>query len=108
MAHSAIRYQNNTQYIQDALLGGVLKYIFIAADRKVSENPCRYGWLLEAINKWWGDFEDMPPGLKDIELDVWLFNEERMEIFREILSLSYEGAPKELIIEIMKINNILG
>lgn len=107
MAHSAIRYQNNTQYIQDALLGGALRCIFLAIDSKVSENPSKYGWLLQAMNKWWGDFEDMPPGLKDVELDEWLVNSERRADFVEILNLSLENVSNELVIEVMKFKHVL-
>lgn len=107
MAHSAIRYQNNTQYIQDALLGGALRCIFIAIDSKVSDNPSKYGWLLQAMNKWWSDFEDLPPGLKDVELDEWLVNSERKADFEEILNLSLENVNKELVIEVMKFKQVL-
>lgn len=107
MAHSAIRYQNNTQYIQDALLGGALRCIFIAIDGKVSENASKYGWLLQAMNKWWSDFEDLPPGLKDVELDEWLVNSERKADFEEILDLSLENVNNELLIEVMKFKYVL-
>lgn len=107
MAHSAIRYKNNTQYIQDALLGGALRSIFIAIDSKVSENPSKYGWLLQAMNKWWGDFEDLPPGLKDVELDEWLVDSERKAEFEEILNLSLADGANELAIEVMKFKHVL-
>lgn len=107
MAHSAVRYQNNTEYIQDALLGGALRAIFIAIDSKVLENPSKYGWLLQAMNKWWSDFEDLPPGLKDVELDEWLVNSEREAVFEEILDLSLENVNNELIIEVMKFKYVL-
>ena len=107
MAHSAIRYQNNTQYIQDALLGEALRCILIAIDSKVSENPSKYGWLLQAMNKWWSDFEDLPPGLKDVELDEWLVNAERKADFEEVLNLSLEDVNNELIIEVMKFKHVL-
>lgn len=107
MAHSAIRYQNNTEYIQDTLLGGALRGIFITIDKKMSENPRRYGWLIEAMNKWWSDFEDMPPGLKDIELDEWVVNDERKKDFEDILKISLENVDKELTIEVMKFKEVL-
>ncbi|WP_334073553.1 MULTISPECIES: hypothetical protein [Paenibacillus] len=107
MAQSAIRYRDNTQYIQDALLGEALKYIFIALDRKVSENSRQYGWLLQAMNKWWDDFEHLPPGLKDIELDEWLDNSKRKSDFEEILSLSLDNVNTELLIEIMKFKRVI-
>lgn len=107
VAHSAIRYQNNTQYIQDALLGEALRCILIAIDSKVSENPSKYGWLLQAMNKWWSDFEDLPPGLKDVELDEWLVNAERKADFEEVLNLSLEDVNNELIIEVMKFKHVL-
>ena len=107
VAHSAIRYQNNTQYIQDALLGEALRCILIAIDSKVSENPSKYGWLLQAMNKWWSDFEDLPPGLKDVELDEWLVNAERKADFEEVLNLSLEDVNNELIIEGMKFKHVL-
>lgn len=100
-------YQNNTQYIQDALLGGALRCIFIAIDSKVSENPSKYGWLLQAMNKWWSDFEDFPPGLKDVELDEWLVDSERKADFEEILNLSHENVNNELFIEVMKFKRVL-
>ncbi|KOR87848.1 hypothetical protein [Paenibacillus solani] len=107
MAHSAIRYQNKTQYIQDALLGGALRSIFIAINNKVSENPSKYGWLLNAMNKWWGDFEELPPGLKDVDLDEWLVNSERKTDFEEILDLSLQNVNNEIVIEIMKFKHVL-
>jgi len=107
MAHSAIRYQNQTQYIQDALLGEALRSIFIALDSKVSENPSKYGWLLNAVNKWWSDFEEFPPGLKDIDLDEWLVSSEKKADFEEILDLSLQNVNNELGIEIMKFKHVL-
>lgn len=107
MAHSAIRYRDNTQYIQDALLGEALKHIFIALNRKVSENPRQYGWLLQAMNKWWDDFEHLPPGLKDVELDEWLVNPKRKADFEEILNLSLDNVNTELFIEIMKFKRVI-
>ena len=73
----------------------------------MSENPRRYGWLIEAMNKWWSDFEDMPPGLKDIELDEWVVNDERKKDFEDILKISLENVDKELTIEVMKFKEVL-
>ncbi|MNR45039.1 hypothetical protein D3C85_1638490 [compost metagenome] len=59
------------------------------------------------MNKWWGDFEDFPPGLKDVELDEWLVDSERKAVFEEILSLSLENVNNELVSEVMKFKQVL-
>ncbi|OWR31285.1 hypothetical protein CDO73_07745 [Saccharibacillus sp. O23] len=107
MAYSAIRYQKNTCYIQDSLLGEVLKSIFIEVDNKVSSSSDKYGWLMQALNRWWGDFEDFPPGLKDIELDEWLVDAEKRSVFEEILILSLEKADEKIFAEILKFKTVL-
>ncbi|CAH1203453.1 hypothetical protein PAECIP111893_01971 [Paenibacillus plantiphilus] len=102
MAHSAIRYKDNTRYIQDSLLGGVLRAIFEVTDSKVTDSPIKFGWLLEAIHEWWSDFEDMPPGLKDIELDKWLIDDEKKTDLEEILSIAQDNVDTEIYPEITK------
>ncbi|MFD3257537.1 hypothetical protein ACE3MQ_02870 [Paenibacillus lentus] len=107
MAQSAIRYKDNTRYIQDSLLGEVLREIFEVTDNKITENPIKYGWLIEAIHEWWGDFEDMPPGLKDIDLDKWLIDHGRISDLEEILNIAQDKVDMKIHLEIIKFIEVL-
>lgn len=107
MAQSAIRYAQRTRYIQDAQLGAVLQCIFKVMDQNSTKLYTENEWLLLAIEVWWSDFEDMPPGLKDIELDKWLTTGSRKETFENLLEEALEQCDEPLKVEIFKWIEIL-
>ncbi|MBA4535562.1 hypothetical protein H1Z61_00060 [Bacillus aquiflavi] len=49
----------------------------------------------------------MPPGLKDINLDKWLINNDRRTKFKEILNMVLEKVEEYLTDKVMKIIDIL-
>ncbi|WP_337034290.1 hypothetical protein [Paenibacillus illinoisensis] len=107
MAQSAIRYAKQTRYIQDAQLGRGIHCIFKVVDGIRSVELIEYEWLLNALNEWWSDFEDMPPGLKDIELDKWLTDVNRKDYFYSILIKAREKCDESLKEEISKFIEVL-
>ena len=107
MAQSAIRYAQRTRYIQDAQLGTVIQSLFKIVDQNTTELSTESEWLFKAISEWWSDFENMPPGLKDVELDKWLTVASRKELFIGLLSEAYKQCDENLKGEIYKIIEIL-
>lgn len=107
MAQSAIRYAQRTRYIQDAHLGTVIQSLFKIIDQNTTKLSTESEWLLKAISEWWSDFEDMPPGLKDVELDKWLTVASRKELFIGLLDEAYKQSDESLKGEILKIIEVL-
>jgi hypothetical protein len=107
LSQSAIRYNQRTRYIQDAQLGAVIQCVFIVVDQNATKFSDEIGWLLHAIAEWWSDFEELPPGLKDIELDKWLTKGSRKEIFENLLEDALKQCDESLKDEIFKWMEIL-
>lgn len=86
MSNSAIRYKGKTRYIGDKELGAVLSAISKDLSGKLSNELGKWEWLAAACEAWWDDYENMPPGLKDVELDDYLTDQNREHLFAELLN----------------------
>lgn len=81
MTTSAIRYGDGVIFIKDSELREFLKAI------TVNLSACSdVVWLIEVCNGWMDDHENLPPGLRDIELDDALTDAARKSSFRNYLS----------------------
>jgi len=85
MATSAIRYAGGEIYIRDNELGDWIQAITTQFQKYIT-NGQDIEWLLVACNDWCDVYENLPPGLKDIELDEVLDGEKRKEIFFDLLA----------------------
>ena len=84
MTTSAVRFGDAVAFVKDSDLRELVKAVAFYLPEKI-EMDTKFGWLVEACASWIEDHENMPPGLKDIELDEWLVTSERVQIFREYL-----------------------
>src|SRR5688500_17162910 len=89
MATSSIRFKDLDVFIKDNYLGEIIKIITSGVNDLISERHKDAEWLLEACGRWSDDYENMPPGLKDIELDEWLISNERLTIFKLLIEKIY-------------------
>jgi hypothetical protein len=89
MATSAIRFGTRSIYIRDSELGEVLKALTFSLPEAVRLQSPRLDWLVEALKEWCTDYEELPPGLKDVELDDCLTDDTRID--------SFKGYVKEII-----------
>jgi len=79
---SAIRYGDGVIFIKDSELREFLKAIAV----DLSARP-DIAWLIEVCNSWMDDHENLPPGLRDIELDDSLTDDAKKSSFRNYLSV---------------------
>lgn len=84
MATSAIGFEGEVMFVRDTALREFIKAVVFHLPEKIINNP-EMGWLAQACFTWVDDHENMPPGLKDIELDEWLSVPQRKKAFREYL-----------------------
>ncbi|ROU07770.1 hypothetical protein [Lysobacter enzymogenes] len=86
MTTSAIRFNGHSVFVADAELREWIKALAWSLPSFVSGEAGSDGaWLLQACNEWINDHENLPPGLRDIELDEVLSTTERVDDFRGYL-----------------------
>ena len=84
MATSSIRYGKRNVFVNDSQLGDWIKAMTETFDDLNAQN-IDIEWLLLECDQWCEIYENFPPGLKDIELDEVLFDDNRKEIFIDLL-----------------------
>lgn len=84
MATSAVTFEGRHAFINDASLYELIKAIAFNLKSRVDEGS-EHNWLILACCSWMDEYETMPPGLRDIDLDRWLIAPERKEMFRAYL-----------------------
>lgn len=71
MTTSAVRLGDAVVFIRDSDLRELIKAVaFYLPDKAGMGSGLE--WLVQACASWIDDHENMPPGLRDIELDEWL------------------------------------
>ncbi|MCG8581079.1 MAG: hypothetical protein MI866_14260 [Bacteroidales bacterium] len=84
MATSAVRFSGNDVFIADSDLGDWLQAVTVQF-KQLIENGEDVELLLEACHEWCDTYENLPPGLKDIELDEVLRDEGKKLLFKRLL-----------------------
>ncbi|MGI9278034.1 MAG: hypothetical protein ACR2PX_00130 [Endozoicomonas sp.] len=87
MATSAVRFSGNHVFIKDSDLENWLQAITVQFQELI-ESGEDVEWLLVSCKKWCDIYENLPPGLKDIELDEVLRDEGRKLLFKRLLELT--------------------
>lgn len=85
MAASAVRFSGNEIYVQDTDLGDWIQALTVQFQEFI-ETGEDIEWLLLACSNWCDIYENLPPGLKDIELDEMLRDERRKLLFVRLLT----------------------
>jgi hypothetical protein len=78
MSQSAIRYRDGAAYIKDEDLREFLKLLSFHLGDALHDQKDSFNWIAVAVTGWMNDHEELPPGLRDIELDEVL-NEPNMK-----------------------------
>ncbi|QQP96832.1 hypothetical protein [Lysobacter enzymogenes] len=87
MTHSAIRYGANDLYLNDATLRELLKALAWHLPARLAESANGIDeWLVVACDRWIDGHENLPPGLRDIELDAALTSLQRAQSFARYLA----------------------
>jgi hypothetical protein len=84
MATSAVRFSGNNVFIKDSDLGDWLQAVTVKF-KELIESGEDVEWLLESCHEWCDTYENLPPGLKDIELDEILRDEGKKLLFERLL-----------------------
>lgn len=84
MATSAMRFSGNNVFIKDSDLGDWIQAITAQFQELITSGE-DVEWLLLSCNEWCDIYENLPPGLKDIELDEVLRIESRRLLFKSLL-----------------------
>jgi hypothetical protein len=84
MATSAVRFSGNDVFIKDSELGDWIQAITVQFEEMIERDE-DVEWLLVSCNEWCDIYENLPPGLKDIELDNVLSDEDRKLLFKQLL-----------------------
>lgn len=85
VATSSIRYADKDVYVNDGALGRFIQAFSDQCAKLIHRHPDEISALLEACQQWTDDYENMPPGLKDIELDVLLDSNNVRHVFEDVL-----------------------
>lgn len=94
MATSAVRFSGNSVFIRDSDLGNWIQALTIQF-QEIIENGEDIEWLLVSCNEWCDIYENLPPGLKDIELDKTLKDDAKELFFKGLLQSFEQLAPDE-------------
>lgn len=84
MATSAVRFSGNNVFVKDSDLGDWIQALTVQFQELI-ESGEDIEWLLVSCNEWCDIYENLPPGLKDIELDEVLSDEGRKLLFKQLL-----------------------
>ena len=84
MATSAVRFSGNDVFVRDSDLGDWIQAVTVQFQELI-ESSEDVEWLLISCNEWCDIYENLPPGLKDIELDEILRGEGRKLLFKSLL-----------------------
>jgi len=84
MATSSIRNENKNIFVNDSQLGDWIKAITDTFDNLIAQDV-DIKWLLLECDQWCEIYENFPPGLKDIELDNVLSDNDRKALFISLL-----------------------
>jgi hypothetical protein len=109
LSNSAVRYEGTTRYLKDHELGHLLAECSKLIASIIEDGSDDYEWLALAIEQWWNDYENMPPGLKDIELDDVLISSNRKKQFKKFLDdlVNQISDKNTLLIELNKLRDIV-
>jgi hypothetical protein len=94
MANSAVRFSENEIFVQDSDLGDWIQAVTVQL-RDLIESGEDIEWLLLACHEWCDIYENLPPGLKDIELDGVLRDGDRTSLFVKLLEATKNLKPGE-------------
>lgn len=85
LATSSIRFSDKDFFAKDREIGAFVRAVTDECSKMRGSNPEAAEQLLNECLRWSDDFEQMPPGLKDIELDGLLENEDSRSLFESVL-----------------------
>lgn len=85
MATSSIRFADKDIFLSDEKIGLFIQAVTNKCEELIQQHPEQVAALLGACNQWSDDYEQMPPGLKDIELDPLLATEDVRVVFETVL-----------------------
>ncbi|MBE9078259.1 hypothetical protein IQ241_13310 [Romeria aff. gracilis LEGE 07310] len=85
MSSSEVIFNNRSRHLKDSALGKFLDILEEEICSQQFENN-ESKWLKDACRAWKEEWSEMPPGLKDIELDDFLTNSQRQEEFHRIVN----------------------
>lgn len=85
MATSLIRFADKDIFLSDDKIGLFIQAVTNKCEEFIQLCPEQVAALLGACSQWSDDYEQMPPGLKDIELDPWLATEDVRMVFETLL-----------------------
>lgn len=86
MATSAIRFGDNSIFVRDSELREFIKAVACKLSAEAASKAKDIDWLIGVCACWVDDHENMPPGLRDIELDDALATAGRMSSFKDYLN----------------------
>lgn len=86
MTNSAIRHGANALYLDDAVLRELLKALAFHAPALIAGPAHRADAWLVACAGWIDEHENLPPGLRDIDLDQTLTSSEKTRSFARCLA----------------------
>lgn len=78
MTTSAIRFNKQSIFVKDPELREFIKALAYHLPDFARDNAVTADWLVEVCAVWMDEHENMPPGLRDIELDEVLTTQERL------------------------------
>jgi hypothetical protein len=77
MAHDAFVFRESGSDIRSDFLGAILRRWQRYANERAAAAP----WLVSAVASWQQEYDSMPSGLRNIDLDEWLTDESRCAEF---------------------------
>lgn len=98
MANSAVRYKDKERYITDGILSLLLEDVKNKLEKAYGSLE-KESKLIKAYKVWKDVNENMPPGLKDIELDEYLLDDTIKDDFKKIILEIKEKSPNENVQE---------
>lgn len=111
MSQSAIRYKGHAAYIKDEDLREFLKLLSFHLGDALRDQKNDSNWLAIAIMGWMDDHEDLPPGLRDIELDEVLADAEKIDVFiyflNNLLKLPIDDGPYNRTRAVLVVSRVL-
>lgn len=113
MASSAVIFKGTSRYPKDGAIGTFLDLLQEELYVFEDGNSDSIDWLQAACKDWQKEWDEMPPGCKDIELDVVLTNLERQTLFCKFVDAILERIerdlhePEFLVREITRVKELL-
>lgn len=85
MTTSGIRFSKNFTFLNDSDIRKLIKSLI---NQNLTKNDLHYAdaaWMLSIFEKLIDDHENAPPGLRDIELDEILTDDNKIKLFKDLL-----------------------